>query len=299
MALLTKERQLCLSLVPTIMAKHLQYSSSWTEQCNILCSYRSNCWWWPYNAVFFVCCAKEDYSSWESLGGNGWGWDDLLPYFKKVRHRHFCHIYKYQSENFTRLDPSLARDYNISWTDAVHGFSGPVQASYSPFNYTGDKNFWNAATTVGIKEATNPNDGSAIGLFWLLKALDPRNETRSYARIAHYDRVIGSRPNYHLLAEHAVSKVLLKEKKAIGIEYISRNTGEINNVTAKKEVIVAAGAVHAPQVLHLSGIGPKAYLQSLRIDTIVDLPGVGQNLQDHMTLDINYSCTYLFPRSLV
>lgn len=131
-----------------------------------------------------------------------------------------------------------------------------------------------------------------------MKALDPRNETRSYARIAHYDRVIGSWPSYHLLAEHDVSKVFLKEKKTIGIKYISRNTGEIGNVTAKKEVMVAASAMHAPRILHLSGIMPKAYLQNLRIDTIADLPGVGQNPRI-MTLDINYSCAYPFRRSLV
>ncbi len=150
-------------------------------------------------------------------------------------------------------------------------------------------NFWNAATSVGITPRKDSNAGDATGIFWLLRALDPITETRSYAKTVHYDRV-KTRPNYHLLPEHAVSKVLFHNKKAIGVEYLSPSTGEIQTAKSTKEVIMAAGAVHSPQLLQLSGVGPKALLQSLGIEVVTDLPGVGKNFQDHLDLKVDYNC---------
>lgn len=153
----------------------------------------------------------------------------------------------------------------------------------------GAANFWNAATSVGITHRQDPNAGDATGIFWLLRALDPVTETISYAKTVHYDRV-KTRPNYHLLPEHAVSKVLFRDKRAIGVEYLSPTTGEIRTAKATKEVIMAAGAVHSPQILQLSSVEPKALLQSLGIKVVVDLPGVGQNFQDHLDLKVDYNC---------
>jgi len=135
----------------------------------------------------------------------------------------------------------------------------------------------------------DPGDGHASGVFWAPSSLDPRDETRSYARTAHYDQV-RSRPNYHLLTDTAVQRVIFKGKKAVGIEYISRQTNQISTVLADKEVILAAGALHSPQILQLSGIGPDRLLKSLGIETVVDLPGVGENFQDHPTVFTVYNC---------
>tara|TARA_R110002060_G_scaffold71576_2_gene80221 strand:+ start:186 stop:551 length:366 start_codon:yes stop_codon:yes gene_type:complete len=120
--------------------------------------------------------------------------------------------------------------------------------------------------------------------------LDPLAKVRSYAKTVHYDRVAKSRPNYHLLPEHAVSKVLFKDKRAVGIEYVSPATGEVQTAKPTKEIVMAAGAVHSPQILQLSGVGPKALLKGFGIEVVVDLPGVGQNFQDHLDLKVDYTC---------
>lgn len=152
------------------------------------------------------------------------------------------------------------------------------------------ENWWNAALSVGIKFNPEPNGGDNGGLYQMLKALDPRTETRSYAKTTHYDRVIASRPNYHLIPNTLVSKVSFTGTTASGVQFIDRASGNFSTATAKKEVIVAAGAVHSPQVLQLSGIGPRALLTSLGIPVLVDLPGVGANLQDHLVLTTNFNC---------
>lgn len=87
---------------------------------------------------------------------------------------------------------------------------------------------------------------------------------------------------------------------AIGVDYIDRETNEIQYVEATKEVVLAAGAVHSPQVLQLSGIGPKGHLEELGIETLVDLPGVGQNFQDHPTLYLQFNClSFTYPSSVL
>lgn len=158
------------------------------------------------------------------------------------------------------------------------------------FTYRKLENFFRGWNSIGVPVPKDPGSGDARGAFWAPSSLDPKDETRSYARTAHYDRVIGQRSNYHLLTETAVSKILFKEKKAVGVEYISRTEGTTKNVTVKKEVILAAGAIHSPQILQLSGVGNEDLLKSLEIKTIVDLPGVGKNFQDHPTFYPVFKC---------
>jgi choline dehydrogenase len=143
-----------------------------------------------------------------------------------------------------------------------------------------------------VPTPTDPGSGNAKGAFWAPSSLDPKDETRSYARTAHYDRVIAGRPNYHLLTETAVAKVLFDGKTAVGVEYASRLDGTSGKqfVKAMKEVILAAGAVHTPQILQLSGIGDHTLLKSVGIKTVVNLPGVGRNFQDHPTLYPVWNC---------
>jgi choline dehydrogenase len=143
-----------------------------------------------------------------------------------------------------------------------------------------------------VPTPVDPGSGNAKGAFWAPSSLDPKDETRSYARTAHYDRVIAERPNYHLVTETAVTKILFDGKTAVGVEYVSRLNGTSGkqSVKASKEVILAAGAVHTPQILQLSGIGDLTLLKSVGIETVVDLPGVGRNFQDHPTLYPVWNC---------
>lgn len=233
--------------------------------------------------MFFHRGGAAEYNTWQALGADGWNWNLLLPYFKK-------------SETFHSPEAAYAHDRNITYDESVHGFTGPIQSSYPPYDYPGSANFWNAAKRLGFPAIQDPNAGEAIGVFRLLHSVDPATHRRSFARNEHYDRVASVRPNYHIIPNTAVSKVIFQGTSATGVEFIDRATNLKSTAIATKEVIVSAGAVHTPQILQLSGIGPKSHLQSLGISTISDLPGVGANLQDHLVLTVNYNFTNnLFP----
>ncbi|KAF2017824.1 GMC oxidoreductase [Aaosphaeria arxii CBS 175.79] len=235
------------------------------------------------NAMFFHRGSAEVYDGWDSLGATGWSWSDLFPYFKK-------------SENFNPPDAKYAAERNITWDKSVHGFGGPVQASYAPYDYPGSANFYNGALRLGIEPRKDPNGGDATGIFRLQRSVDPKTQTRSTARINHYESVKASRPNYHILPNTAVNKILFSGKTATGVDFVGVSDSKSGTVKAKKEVIVAAGAVHTPQILQLSGIGDAKYLQQFKINSVVDLPGVGLNLQDHLVLSVSYNFTNnLFP----
>jgi choline dehydrogenase-like flavoprotein len=123
-------------------------------------------------------------------------------------------------------------------------------------------------------------DGNNIGAAWIPSTLDGKNVTRSYGRTAHYNPV-AHRQNLELLIKHYVSTVSIIDKIARGINIHSLSDNKTVLVRAKREVIIAAGAPHTPQVLQLSGIGPASLLNSLNIPVVEDLPGVGANFQDH------------------
>jgi choline dehydrogenase-like flavoprotein len=126
--------------------------------------------------------------------------------------------------------------------------------------------------------------GNSAGAFWFLLSLNPKDETRSTSENFYTP----SRPNLHLLIGTQVTKIVFRsgDSKVIatGIEFSTGESGNKKQVTATKEVILAAGALHTPQILQLSGIGDAIHLSSLEIKTVVDLSGVGQNYQDHPLL---------------
>jgi choline dehydrogenase len=230
------------------------------------------------NGMLFHRGARADYEAWEELGAKGWSWNDLLPYFKK-------------SETFTPPASDFAQEWDIEYDGKTHGKSGPIQASYPPYQFPVIKYFFKAFHKLGIATPADPSDGSGKGVYWAPSTLDPVNKTRSYARIAHYDRVVASRPNYHVLPMSPATKILMdKNKKATGVQYTSRENGKVSQANAKKEVILAAGAVHTPQLLMLSGIGDKSVLGELGIESVSDVPGVGHNFQDHPTMFFINSC---------
>jgi choline dehydrogenase len=150
-------------------------------------------------------------------------------------------------------------------------------------------NMYNGALSLGIKQAIEPDNGKAQGIFRLVRSVDAKTQTRSSARVNRYDRD-ASRPNYHILSSTAVSRILFKGTTAVGVEYVSTSNGTKSTVRATKEVIVSAGSVHTPQILQLSGIGDATRLKSFGIKSVSDLPGVGQNLQDHLVLRVGYNC---------
>ena len=136
-----------------------------------------------------------------------------------------------------------------------------------------------------------PLDGAGgnNGLFWFPTSMDPKTFTRSYARTGHYDNI--QRPNFDLITMHKVNKVLFDGTRAVGLQFTPRGTNQTAiRVRANREVIISAGTVHTSQILQRSGIGPKDLLEQAGIPTLLDLPGVGQNFQDHAYLSVGYRC---------
>jgi len=135
--------------------------------------------------------------------------------------------------------------------------------------------------------------------------MDPEKVERSYARTGHYNGIINNRTNFEVITESKVTKILFDEEdgasgvvvaKGVSFRHKSGNSTVDTVVKANKEVILSAGAIHSPQLLQQSGVGPAKLLKSAGIDTIVDLPGVGQNFQDHPTVFTNVICKSIVSR---
>ncbi|KAF8243138.1 alcohol oxidase [Wilcoxina mikolae CBS 423.85] len=238
------------------------------------------------NGMLFDRGAPADYDAWQELGNRGWGWDGMLPYFKKALP---------QSETFTPPTPEQAAQFGITWDPSVHGTKGPVHSSYPPFIYNQTKSFIDGMNQLGVP-TSHDQAARALGVFYHPSSVDPATVTRSFARTA-YHNTAEKRPNYHLLTSSHVTKLLTKkslgQRIAYGVQYASKLGGNFS-VEARKEVLVAAGAVHTPQLLQLSGIGPKALLNRFKIPVVSDLPGVGSNFQDHPSLVIPYTLRNAF-----
>jgi choline dehydrogenase len=140
---------------------------------------------------------------------------------------------------------------------------------------------------AGYKEAKDPRSGSAIGGFNQLNTIDPQHNRRSYAARGYYEPH-ADRPNLSLQLNALVSKIELENSdgnvKATGVQFIV--DGTVHAVRVKREVIVCGGVINSPQILELSGIGSPIVLQEAGVDVIVELPGVGENLNDHTATGI-------------
>ncbi|KAK2772639.1 hypothetical protein FQN53_004486 [Emmonsiellopsis sp. PD_33] len=248
--------------------------------------------------------SPEDYDNWGKLDNPGWNWDELLPYFKKVREQH---------STFHPPSEELAKEFNITWNMDAFG-DGPIQESYADYQWPGQSKlsetifprlFWSQALIFSSEiqwdamveaGAVPQEEGSlnAYGVFWIPAAIDPVTVTRSYAVSGYYDPV-KDRENLQIATGTRVNEVLLDEdKRAIGVTVQARGTpdGEdVKTVSATTEIILCSGWLHTPQILQRSGIGPAALLESAGIEVLVDLPGVGSNLQDHPSASANFRYT--------
>ncbi|KAM6511154.1 hypothetical protein FALCPG4_016156 [Fusarium falciforme] len=228
------------------------------------------------NRMVFDRGSKADYDDWAELGNKGWDWDTLFPYFKK-------------NEKFTPPNADIKKEYAITTDVSAHGTSGYMHSSYSPFFWPTTKNIVKAVQELDITVARDQANGSPIGGYFCPHNQDPKTLTRSSAREAYYESV-SSRKNLKILTGQQVTRVLTKKYKstvkATGVEFAKSRDSSPQTVSAKKEVILAAGAIHSPQILQVSGIGDSALLSSINVATVVDLPGVGQNFHDHVLLAV-------------
>ena len=206
------------------------------------------------NAMIYIRGQQEDYDHWASLGNPGWGWNDVLPYFKR-------------SED------------NARGADAFHGQGGPlhVQDLTSP-NPLGPV-FVEAGRQAGY--AVNPDFNGAsqegVGSYQVTH----KNGERWSAAKGYLTPNLSS-PNLQVFTGALTSRILLKDKRATGVEFVHQ--GQTKQLLAGKEVLLCAGAFGSPQILMLSGIGPRQHLVDMGIAPAHDLPGVGENLHDHLDI---------------
>lgn len=210
------------------------------------------------NGLIFIRGQKEDYDGWRDHGNPGWGWDDVLPYFKKA-------------EGNDRLGEPL------------HSQIGPLKASSIPKKHVLVEAFKKSANALGVPNTEDFNNLTQEGVGYF--QLSTYKGFRCSAAVA-YLKPAKKRPNLEILTNSQVSKVIFENKKAIGIEFIEN--GIKKTLRANKEVILSAGAIQSPQILQLSGVGPAKLLQEFNIPVIHDLPGVGENLQDHLQFRLIY-----------
>ncbi|KIW42802.1 uncharacterized protein PV06_06314 [Exophiala oligosperma] len=232
------------------------------------------------NGMEFDRGSSCDYD-FEALGNSGWNWNGLFPYFKK-------------STDFTPPSPAVEAVYNYTWNEAAYG-NGPLQASFPDFEYPDNFPFFGAFEEQGVPFIKEHALGNATGVFFTPASEDPKKKTRSSSLNAYYDPV-SSRKNLKMLAQYQVTEVVLDHNlTAQGVKATDRTNGKQYQFMARKEVILAAGGVHTPQVLQLSGVGPKDVLTAAGVNVKLDFPAVGSNFQDHPTAYLNWNVTNRFP----
>lgn len=213
------------------------------------------------NAMVYQRGNAADYNRWAELGNAAWSWNDVLPYFKKA-------------ENQERGESKY------------HGVGGPLNVADlrdpNPLSLA----FVKACEEQGLPLTADFNDGvqEGFGLFQVTQ-----KGGRRCSAAAGYLRAARGRDNLTILTDAHVLRLTFDGTRCTGAAY--RKDGAEHAVAASREVILCGGAINSPQLLLLSGIGPKRQLESLGIGVLVDLPGVGRNLQDHLFVPVAYHCT--------
>ena len=206
------------------------------------------------NAMIYARGHRADYDHWAAQGNPGWAFDDVLPYFKKAEH-------------------------NERGGDAFHGASGPLNVK----DLTSPNRFGPVFVQAGVQAgfaANNDFNGASqegVGMYQVTH----KNGERYSAAKAYLTPHL-SRPNLQVITGARATRILMEGKRAVGVEYrLDGDHSGLRQLKCTREVLLCAGALQSPQILMLSGIGPKDHLAEHGIASVHDLPGVGKNLHDH------------------
>jgi choline dehydrogenase len=210
------------------------------------------------NGLIYIRGQKQDFDLWRQLGNAGWSYDDVLPYFRRAEHQE-------------------------RGADEHHGAGGPLCVSDLRARHELHDAFIAGAQEAGHKFNPDFNGSEQDGVGPLQVTV--RNMRRCSAAVA-YLRPAMRRPNLRLEIRALAHRVMFEGKRAVGLEY-SRD-GVVHRARARREVLLAGGSINSPQLLQLSGIGPGQLLQDHGIPVVHDLPGVGENLQDHLNSRVVY-----------
>ena len=242
------------------------------------------------NGMFFDRPARQDLNGWDDAAGDWgdkdnlkWDWDTLFPYFKK-------------SVTFTPPSAADAQKYGFTWDPSVYGSTTPIYSSFPSFLWADHPMVRNAWKDIGAPELKECAGGDKSGLCWIPISQHPFTARRSHAGIGHYLSINATRHNYDLLVKHQVVRLLWPNGDATSgpptVEIRSLATNILFNITPKAEVILSAGVFNTPAILQRSGIGKPSILSKSNIPTVINLPGVGSNLQDHSGAPVFWNLTY-------
>ena len=210
------------------------------------------------NAMLHIRGTDKDYNEWAESGNEGWSYDEVLPYFRKIENYH----------------PDIAKKYG----EKLYGTGGPLTLRKFNYSETGLHDvLLNAVEDLGLPTIDMMNGEKYIGYGKAHGNID--NGVRQNVAKAYLKPAIG-RKNLYVMKSARVDKVILDGTKAAGVKVTLKN-GRTIVIKASKEVILSAGSIASPHILMLSGIGPKSELEKQRIKVVADLP-VGKNLQDHI-----------------
>ena len=211
------------------------------------------------NAMVYVRGNPKDFDEWSEAGNPGWSYKEVLPYFKKME----------------------------SWqkgSDSFRGGDGPLNVSeVSNQLHPLCENFLSAAQEIGIKLNPDMNGEKQEGV-GNYQITTHKGQRMSASRA--YIWPTKGRSNLTIVKNARVTKVLIKNKRAYGVEYLK--SGKTHKATALREVILSAGSINSPQLLQLSGVGPKNILEQASVPIVHDSPAVGENLQDHLGVSYFY-----------
>lgn len=210
------------------------------------------------NAMIYTRGAASDYNHWAALSSSTWGWNNVLARFKKL-------------EN------------NQRGSDEFHGSQGPLHVSDVPIHFAVAQQFIRAATALGIPHNPDFNGAELYGVGAYQFTI---HQGRRWSSRSAFLEPAMQRPNLTVHTECMVERVIFDGDRAIGIHY--RTHGQLHYVRANKEVILSGGAINSPHLLKLSGVGPAAELQKFGIAVVADRAEVGENLQEHVDVMLQY-----------
>ncbi|KAH9987924.1 GMC oxidoreductase [Russula compacta] len=241
-----------------------------------------NTFYWPrgkglggsssINFYAFTQPPASDIDAIEKLGNPGWNWETYLHYSKK-------------SERFNPPSAQEAEAERLHFDPAHHGTDGPISTCYPPLRSGWDNLFQDTLGHLGLPPAKDATQGDGNVAWMATCSIDPKTNRRSYA--VEYLNQASGRKNLHVVVSSPVTRVLFKDEKtaagdvvASGVEFV--HEGKTYTARANREIILSASAIKTPQILEFSGIGNPKILANIGVTPKVDLPNVGENVQEHL-----------------
>lgn len=230
------------------------------------------------NYMQFTFASRVDLNDWEKLGNTGWNYESMAPYYKKFE----------DFQGAPAAIHSLGTDIYIN--EAEHGHNGPINASLTPF-YLGVQKAWPLTlANMGLAPNGDPRDGVSLGGYTNPMVITKGSSHRSFAGNSYW-KPYSQRPNLHTITKAVVSNIVFSDNRdgdlvATGLNFTVNGTSYTAN--SSKEVIISGGTMKSPQMLELSGIGDAELLKSFGIESLIDNPNVGENLQDHPQCGVSF-----------